>query len=91
MLQDTLEFAVRMLVPNGRLSMWMPTANDDDVELAIPNSPGLELVSVCVQTFNKCRSGIVDVALFLMLKFNRVPTATDLSSSRTRPSRGCNI
>lgn len=44
-----------MLVDNGRLSMWMPTANDEDVDLAIPVHPGLELVSVCVQQFNKCR------------------------------------
>ena len=55
MLQDILEFAVVMLVPDGRISLWMPTANDEDVELAIPSSPGLKLLSVCVQHFNKCR------------------------------------
>lgn len=55
MMQDILEFAVVALVENGRISMWMPSANDDDIELAIPSCPGLELVSVCVQPFNKCK------------------------------------
>lgn len=53
LLDDILAFAVATLVPNGRLSMWMPTANDEDVELIIPQHPGLELSSVCVQAFNK--------------------------------------
>jgi len=56
MLQDVLDFAALMLVDGGRLSMWMPTANDEDIELAIPAHPGLKVVSVCVQNFNKCRS-----------------------------------
>ena len=54
MLDDLLEFAVELLVDEGRLSLWMPTANDEDVELGIPSHPCLQLVSVCVQTFNKC-------------------------------------
>lgn len=54
MLDDLLEFAAQHLVDDGRLSLWMPTANDEDVELGIPAHPHLELVSVCVQTFNKC-------------------------------------
>lgn len=53
MLDDILAFAANTLVPNGRLSMWMPTANDDDIELLIPTNPYLEIVSVCVQPFNK--------------------------------------
>lgn len=56
MLDDILDFAVVMLVDHGRLSMWLPTANDEDVELAIPTHPGLKLRSVCVQAFSKCRS-----------------------------------
>jgi tRNA (guanine10-N2)-methyltransferase len=52
-LDDILDFAVATLVDNGRLSMWMPTANDEDVELVIPTHPCLEIVSVCVQPFNK--------------------------------------
>lgn len=54
MLEDLLEFAAFMLVDGGRLSLWMPTANDEDVVLGIPAHPCLDLVSVCVQTFNKC-------------------------------------
>lgn len=52
-LDDILAFAVATLVENGRLSMWMPTANDDNVELIIPTHPCLEIASVCVQPFNK--------------------------------------
>ncbi|OJD20586.1 hypothetical protein ACJ73_08079 [Blastomyces percursus] len=51
MLDDILDFAARTLVQDGRLSLWMPTANEDDVELEIPSHPRLELVSVCVQPF----------------------------------------
>jgi tRNA (guanine10-N2)-methyltransferase len=52
-LDDILDFAVATLVDNGRLSMWMPTANDEDIELVIPTHPCLEIVSVCIQPFNK--------------------------------------
>jgi len=52
-LDDILDFAVATLVDNARLSMWMPTANDEDVELVIPTHPCLEIISVCVQPFNK--------------------------------------
>lgn len=56
MLEDLLEFAAFMLVDDGRLSLWMPTANDEDIFLGIPTHPCLDLVSVCVQAFNKCAS-----------------------------------
>lgn len=56
MLDDILHFAAVTLVDNGRLSMWMPTANDEDIELAIPNHSCLEVVSICVQPFNKCKT-----------------------------------
>lgn len=56
MLDNLLEFAALMLVDHGRLSFWMPTANDEEVVFEIPLHPCLELVSVCVQTFNKCLS-----------------------------------
>ncbi|KZF22319.1 tRNA guanosine-2'-O-methyltransferase [Xylona heveae TC161] len=49
---DILAFAATMLVTNGRLSMWMPTANED-FELGVPLHPCLELVSTCIQVFNK--------------------------------------
>ncbi|CRK26339.1 hypothetical protein BN1708_014487 [Verticillium longisporum] len=53
MLDDILEFATQMLVDEGRLSFWMPTANDEDQELNAPTHPCLEIVSVCVQPFNR--------------------------------------
>ncbi len=53
LLDDILAFAVESLVEDGRLSMWIPTANDEAVELVIPSHPCLELQSVCVQAFNK--------------------------------------
>ncbi|KAI0803928.1 S-adenosyl-L-methionine-dependent methyltransferase [Xylaria sp. FL0064] len=53
MLDDILNFATDMLVDNGRLSFWMPTANDEDQEIAVPTHPCLEVVVVCTQVFNK--------------------------------------
>jgi tRNA G10 N-methylase Trm11 len=56
MLDDILDFGCLTLVDGGRLSMWMPTANDEDLELAIPQHQALRLVACCVQDFNKCTS-----------------------------------
>ena len=56
MLDDILEFAATSLVDSGRVSFWMPTANDEQVELAVPTHPYLEVISVCVQVFNKCEN-----------------------------------
>ena len=56
MLDDILNFAALSLIDGGRLSLWMPTANDEQLELGIPNHPCLEIVSMCVQAFNKCET-----------------------------------
>lgn len=53
MLDDILSFAVTTLIDGGRLSMWMPTANDEDIEHAIPQHQALKLVACCIQNFNK--------------------------------------
>ena len=53
LLDDILAFAATTLVPGGCLSMWMPMANDENIELLIPAHPCLRLDSVCVQAFNK--------------------------------------
>lgn len=53
MLDDILQFATDTLVDNGRLSFWMPTANDQDQEIGVPSHPCMELVVVCTQVFNK--------------------------------------
>ncbi|PHH68524.1 hypothetical protein CDD80_7445 [Ophiocordyceps camponoti-rufipedis] len=52
MLDDILAFASATLVDDGRLSFWMPTANDEQ-EIPVPSHPCLSLVVVCVQNFNK--------------------------------------
>lgn len=54
MQRDVLDFAVRTLVPNGRLAMWMPTASDEAMEFPVPMHPNLEVVNVSVQHFQKC-------------------------------------
>lgn len=56
LLNDLLCFAADTLVDNGRLSFWMPTANDEAQEIPVPTHPCLALISVCTQVFNKCRS-----------------------------------
>ena len=53
LLDDLLRFAADTLVDNGRLSFWMPTANDESQELPVPTHPCLCLLSVCTQVFNK--------------------------------------
>ncbi|OLN87916.1 tRNA (guanine(10)-N2)-methyltransferase [Colletotrichum chlorophyti] len=53
MLDDILEFASNTLVDGGRLSFWMPTANDEDQEIPVPQHPRLDIVVICVQPFNK--------------------------------------
>ncbi|KAB8748951.1 hypothetical protein FH972_026502 [Carpinus fangiana] len=53
MMQDVLDFGFDMLVDHGRLSVWMPTANDEDSDLPVPSHPGLAIISICTQHFNK--------------------------------------
>lgn len=55
MLDDILVFATDMLVDDGRISFWMPTANDEEQDIPVPTHPSLELTSLCVQPFYKCR------------------------------------
>lgn len=54
-LDDILVLAVETLVDNGRLSFWMPTANEEDQQIPAPAHPSLEIVANCVQVFNKCK------------------------------------
>ncbi|KAL8898233.1 MAG: hypothetical protein Q9207_006810 [Kuettlingeria erythrocarpa] len=53
MLDNILAFTAETLVPGGRLGLWMPTANEGEGELDVPRHPCLEVVTVCVQGFNK--------------------------------------
>jgi tRNA (guanine10-N2)-methyltransferase len=70
LLDDILAFAVATLVEDGRLSMWMPTANDEDIELVIPSHPCLKLESVCVQAFNKWSRRLLT---YRRLRYSEVP------------------
>jgi len=97
MLADILSFAFHTLVDGGRLCMWMPTANDEDMELAIPKHPGLKLMASCVQEFNKWsrrlltwqRLGDVDVDWEEVAKWERsdglkTGTADELNQFRRK-------
>ena len=53
MLDNILDFAANHLGDDGRLSLWMPTANDELQELEVPKHKALKIVSICVQRFNK--------------------------------------
>ena len=65
MLDDILDYASETLVDHGRLSFWMPTANDENQELPIPAHPRLEVVVVCIQPFYKCEHWL---SLFLVTR-----------------------
>lgn len=82
LLDDILHFASLTLVENGRLAMWMPTANDEDIELVIPTHPCLKIVSVCVQPFNKCK---ISASPFVLPPFSFY-VHMHLSTSPFRPS-----
>lgn len=56
MIDDILHFGYEHMVDDARLCMWMPTANDDDMEIAVPSHPAMELVATSIQQFNKCMS-----------------------------------
>ena len=86
MLNDILEFAAVSLVDEGRLSLWMPTANDEEVEFGIPSHPCLEVVSICVQAFNKCKSYAASTTTILS-QIDRVSEAPYISKKEGRRDR----
>ncbi|WZH43439.1 S-adenosyl-L-methionine-dependent methyltransferase [Fusarium acuminatum] len=69
MLDDILNFAAETLVDEGRLSFWMPTANDEEQEIPVPTHPYMEVVVVCTQPFNKCKSSS------RLITYRRLPDA----------------
>ncbi|KAI9782063.1 MAG: hypothetical protein M1816_002004 [Peltula sp. TS41687] len=83
MLDDILQFSASMLVDKGRLSLWMPTANDEMEEFPIPSHPALELVSVCIQPFNKWSRRL--------LTYRRLPDSETLQSSTIHPQKQTEI
>ncbi|KAG9248392.1 S-adenosyl-L-methionine-dependent methyltransferase [Calycina marina] len=77
MLDDILEFATTSLVDNGRLSFWMPTANDVDQEIKIPEHPSLEIIGVCTQEFNQWSRRLIT--------YRRIPDAEVVASESRQP------
>ncbi|KAL4892164.1 SIR2-domain-containing protein [Aspergillus ambiguus] len=78
MLNDILSFAARTLVTNGRLAMWMPNTNDEDVEFLIPKHPNLEVINVSVQPFTNWSRRLIT--------YRRLPEGevSDLSGARNK-------
>mgnify|MGYP003634760629 CR=1 FL=1 len=87
MLDDILEFAAQTLVENGRLSFWMPTANDEDQEIKTPEHPCLEITSVCTQAFNRCKY-CLGIFLSTILTFSRVKKTHYISQNSRFRSQG---
>ncbi|KAH7144087.1 S-adenosyl-L-methionine-dependent methyltransferase [Dactylonectria macrodidyma] len=73
MLDDILAFASDTLVDEGRLSFWTPTANDEELEIPVPTHPCLEIVTICVQPFNKWSRRLIT--------YRRIPDAQVLPSA----------
>ncbi|CAM1507393.1 Fc.00g070340.m01.CDS01 [Cosmosporella sp. VM-42] len=86
MLEDILVFASETLVDEGRLSFWMPTANDEEQEIPVPAHPCLEILHVCVQPFNKWSRRLIT--------YRRIPDAevppTALEAYATRDKQTAN-
>ncbi|KAG9719077.1 hypothetical protein KCU90_g25837, partial [Aureobasidium melanogenum] len=62
------------------LSMWMPVANDEDMEIPIPSHPAMELVAMSVQQFNRWARRLIT--------YRRVPEAqVDQEALRNREKR----
>lgn len=84
LLDDILHFAAEVLVDDGRLTIWMPTANDE-IEFAIPKSPYLRLSSQCVQVFSKCK--VLKCCLTHVLNYSRVENTFDICQAPWRTNR----
>ncbi|KAI4720305.1 tRNA guanosine-2'-O-methyltransferase [Aureobasidium sp. EXF-10727] len=80
MMDDILDFGYTHMVDNGRLSMWMPVANDEDMEIPIPSHPAMQLVAMSVQQFNRWARRLIT--------YRRVPEAeVDQEALRNREKR----
>ncbi|KAA1095425.1 hypothetical protein PGT21_019643 [Puccinia graminis f. sp. tritici] len=58
-LEGLLEFALRMLKPNGRLVYWLPTASQDYSHADVPQMNGLRLVANSCQDFGKWQRRLI--------------------------------
>ncbi|RDW71942.1 tRNA guanosine-2'-O-methyltransferase [Coleophoma crateriformis] len=93
MLDDILDFAALSLVPNGRLSFWMPTSNDQDEEIHAPTHPCLEMKSICTQSFNRWSRRLItyrripDSEVVASIARNRTPKGDGVSADDLNPFR----
>ncbi|KAH8894230.1 tRNA guanosine-2'-O-methyltransferase [Thozetella sp. PMI_491] len=79
-LDDILEFAADTLVDHGRLSFWIPTANDEEQEVPTPTHPFLEVVAVSTQTFTKWSRRLIT--------YQRLPNSqVDLAALKEKQTR----
>jgi hypothetical protein len=89
MMDDILDFGFTHMVDNGRLSMWMPVANDEDMEIPIPSHPAMELVAMSIQQFNKCTFRLETIMwISMMLTISRRGPQTHHLPPRSRSSSG---
>ncbi|KAA1117778.1 hypothetical protein PGT21_023036 [Puccinia graminis f. sp. tritici] len=58
-LEGLLEFALRMLKPNGRLVYWLPTASQDYSHADVPQRNDLRLVANSCQDFGKWQRRLI--------------------------------
>lgn len=94
-MNDILTFAVRTLVTDGRLCMWMPANSDEEIEISVPMHQNLEVLSTSVQPFNNCEhhlSSFESKCLTLspgsrrLITYRRLPEGvlSDVSSKRQK-------
>ncbi|MBW0484796.1 hypothetical protein O181_024511 [Austropuccinia psidii MF-1] len=58
-LEGLLDFAMRMLKPNGRLVYWLPTASNDYNPSDIPARDGLKVIANSCQDFGKWQRRLI--------------------------------
>jgi tRNA (guanine10-N2)-methyltransferase len=92
MMDDILQFGYEHMVDDARLSMWMPVANDEDMEIAVPSHPAMQLVAVSTQQFNKCAYDdgipylwqcVTDFFYFILLTENSLSVSTSFRGPQT--------
>jgi len=83
MMDDILDFGYTHMVDKGRLSMWMPVANDEDMEIPIPSHPAMQLVAMSVQQFNRCafRSDTIMWISMMLTIFSQGPADSSLTAA----------
>ncbi|PLW46524.1 hypothetical protein PCANC_08536 [Puccinia coronata f. sp. avenae] len=66
-LEGLLEFAFRMLKPDGRLVYWLPTASQDYSHSDVPQRKGLRMVANSCQDFGKWQRRLITMQKHVVL------------------------